>query len=126
MAIYRVDALKSVDGYDDELITAQDSELNMRLIKNGWQIWRSELVVYTSPRDRLFTMVSLDKKWILEGKLVKKHPTRLPLGEIAPWFGFLLTLSLFLLGVNHGGPPTLYLIVIFLAGIIESVRWKKP
>ena len=31
------------------------------------------------------------------------------------------------LGVNHWWiPPALYLIVIFLAGIIESVRWKKP
>ena len=128
LAIYRVDALKSVDGYDDELITAQDSELNMRLIKNGWQIWRSDIsCIYVTKRQTFLQWLRFGHRngfWRV--KLVKKHPTRLPLGEIAPWFGFLLTLSLFLLEVNQWWiPPTLYLIVIFLAGIIESVRWKK-
>ncbi len=129
LAIYRVDALKSVDGYDDELITAQDSDLNMRLIKNGWQIWRSDIsCIHVTKRQTFLQWLRFGHRngfWRV--KLVKKHPTRLPLGEIAPWFGFLLTLSLFLSGVNHWWiPPALYLIVIFLAGIIESVRWKKP
>ena len=101
LAIYRVDALKSVDGYDDELITAQDSELNMRLIKNGWQIWRSDIsCIYVTKRQTFLQWLRFGHRngfWRV--KLVKKHPTRLPLGEIAPWFGFLLTLSLFLLEV---------------------------
>ena len=50
--------LKSVDGYDDELITVQDS-IQYALDKEWLATWRSDIIVYTSPRDRLFTMVKI-------------------------------------------------------------------
>ena len=128
LAIYRVDALKSVDGYDDSLITAQDSELNMRLIKNGWEIWRSDIsCIHVTKRQTFLQWLRFGHRngfWRV--KLVRIHPTRMPLGEIAPWFGFLLTLSLFLSGIKLWWiPPAMYLFVILLAGIIETFRWKK-
>ena len=128
LAIYRVDALKSVDGYDDSLITAQDSELNMRLIKNGWEILRSDIsCIHVTKRQTFLQWLRFGHRngfWRV--KLVRKHPTRMPLGEIAPWFGFLLTLSLFLSGINLWWiPPAMYMFVIFFAGIRETFRWKK-
>jgi len=128
LAIYRVDALKSVDGYDDTLITAQDSDLNMRLIKNGWEIWRSDIsCIYVTKRQTFLQWLRFGHRngfWRV--KLVRKHPTRMPLGEVAPWLGFLLTLSLYLLEVKlWWAPPALYVFVIFCAGIVETFRWKK-
>ncbi len=129
LAIYRVEALRSIEGYDNSLITAQDSDLNMRLIKKGWEIWRSDIrSIHVTKRQTFLQWLRFGHRngfWRV--KLVKKHPTRMPLGEIAPWFGFLLTLTLFLTGVEMWWiPPALYLFVISLAGIIETIRWKNP
>ena len=129
LAIYRVDALKSIDGYDGNLITAQDSDLNMRLIKNGWEIWRSDIsCIHVTKRQTFLQWLRFGHRngfWRV--KLVRKHPTRLPLAEVAPWLGFLLTLSLYFLEFNLWWiPPALYLFVISLAGTIESIRWKNP
>ena len=129
LAIYRVDALESVDGYDGTLITAQDSDLNMRLIKNDWEIWRSDIsCIYVTKRQTMSQWLRFGHRngfWRV--KLVRKHPTRMPLGEVAPWFGFLLTLSLFTLNVTLWWvPPALYLFVILFAGVFETFKSKNP
>jgi succinoglycan biosynthesis protein ExoA len=129
LAIYRVDALKSVDGYDDSLITAQDSDINMRLLKKGWQLWRSDIsCIHVTKRQTFLQWLRFGHRngfWRV--KLVRKHPTRLPLGEVAPWFGLLLTMSLFCSGVQLWWfPPALYIFVIFSAGFIETIRWRTP
>jgi len=129
LAIYRVEALKTIEGYDGNLVTAQDSDVNMQLIKNGWEIWRSDKTcIYVTKRQTFLQWLKFGHRngfWRV--KLVSKHPTRMPLGEIAPWFGFLLTLTLLLTGVEMWWiPPALYLFVIFLAGIIETINWKNP
>ncbi len=129
LAIYRVDALKSVDGYDGTLITAQDSDLNMRLIKNGWEIWRSDIsCIYVTKRQTFLQWLRFGHRngfWRV--KLVRKHPTRMPLGEVAPWFGFLLTLGLYFLNVKFWWfPPVLYLLVILFAGVFETFKSKNP
>ncbi len=129
LAIYRVDALKSVDGYDGTLITAQDSDLNMRLIKNGWEIWRSDIsCIYVTKRQTFLQWLRFGHRngfWRV--KLVRKHPTRMPLGEVAPWFGFLFTLGLYFLNVKLWWfPPVLYLFVILFAGVFETLKSKNP
>lgn len=39
-ALFRVEALSSVGGYDDRMIAGEDSELSMRLRKKGWRLQR--------------------------------------------------------------------------------------
>ncbi|RAH16589.1 MAG: hypothetical protein CMB56_000660 [Methanobacteriota archaeon] len=129
LAIYSVEALSTIDGYDGSLITAQDSDLNMRLIKKGWEIWRSDIsCIYVTKRQNITQWLRFGHRngfWRV--KLVKKHPTRMPLGEIAPWFGFLLTSFLFIFKFNFWWvPPAMYLLVIIFAGFIEFGKSKKP
>ena len=77
--LHNVESLRSVGGWDERFITSQDSDLSMRLLADGWQLWRSDVsCVYMHKRS------SLQKWWKMchrygfwRTKVVLRHPKRL-------------------------------------------------
>ncbi|RJU85069.1 MAG: glycosyltransferase [Candidatus Poseidoniales archaeon] len=94
--LHRVEALKSVNGWDDRFITSQDSDLSMRLLAEGWELWRSDVsCVYMHKRS------SLTKWWKMchrygfwRTKVILKHPKRLDFKELLPAAGLILIFAL--------------------------------
>ena len=41
--LHNVEALREVSGWDERFITSQDSDLSMRMLAAGWQLWRSDI-----------------------------------------------------------------------------------
>jgi len=116
--LHNVEALKSVGGWDERFITSQDSDLSMRLLESGWQLWRSDVSsVYMHKRS------SIRKWWKMchrygfwRTKVMLKHPKRLDFRELMPIFGIVLIFAL----PEWWFAPVVYLSTLFLMGIMYS------
>tara|TARA_B100000212_G_scaffold233915_1_gene177874 strand:+ start:21033 stop:22025 length:993 start_codon:yes stop_codon:yes gene_type:complete len=116
--LHSVNALKSVNGWDERFITSQDSDLSMRLIDEGWELWRSDVsCVYMHKRS------SLSKWWKMchrygfwRTKVILKHPKRTDFREFLPLFGLVL---IFLLP-EWWFAPLAYFTTIILVGLVNS------
>ncbi len=132
--LYRREVIDEVGGWNEEFITTQDSELNLRIINAGWPLWRTaETHVRMAKRDTI-------KKWWRMGfrygfwrtKHVLEAKTRMRVGEFLPWIGLMIVLGLAIDGRSTGSVPNfllpiiVYIVVLFLIGIDEARRWKKP
>ena len=121
--LHNVESLRSVGGWDERFITSQDSDLSMRLLASGWQLWRSDVsCVYMHKRS------SLGKWWKMchrygfwRTKVLIRHPKRFDLREILPLFGLLL---IFLLP-QWWFAPAVYGIAILIAGAYHSFNSSK-
>jgi len=92
-------ALESVGGWDTDFITSQDSDLSMRLKKNGYALYRDP-----STTVAMHKRTSLKQWWLMghrygfwRTKLLLRHPTRAKWQEFLPWIGVLVTALLSLL-----------------------------
>ena len=132
--LYRREVLDEVGGWNEDFITTQDSELNLRIIKSGWPLWRSaETYVRMAKRDSI-------KKWRKMGfrygfwrmKHVVEAKSRMRIGEFLPWIGLLTVLALAIDGQSTASLPNffwpilLYAGTLFVVGLDEARRWKKP
>ena len=121
--LHNVESLRSVGGWDERFITSQDSDLSMRLLADGWQLWRSDVsCVYMHKRS------SLGKWWNMchrygfwRTKVVLRHPKRLDLRETLP----LLGLALIFILPQWWIAPLAYGIVIVLAGAYHSIATSR-
>jgi len=121
-------ALTQVGGWDESFISSQDSDLSMRLINEGYALWRTpNTSVYMTKRTGL-------KRWWRMGhrygfwrtKTVLKHPRRLSLREYLPWFGFLSTIALLSLGHPLALMPlSAYGLVLGVEGLRMTLRFKR-
>ena len=121
-------ALVQVGGWDESFISSQDSDLSMRLINEGFALWRTPITsVYMTTRTGL-------KRWWRMGhrygfwrtKTVLKHPRRISLREYLPWFGLLFTIAL--LGFGHPlalMPLSAYGLVLGVEGLRMTLRFKR-
>tara|TARA_B100001250_G_scaffold318011_1_gene280532 strand:+ start:1709 stop:2686 length:978 start_codon:yes stop_codon:yes gene_type:complete len=114
--LHNVKALKAVGGWDERFITSQDSDLSMRLLAAGWELWRSDVSrVYMHKRS------SLDKWWKMSHrygfwrtKVILKHPTRADPREFLPLIGLVLIFALH----NWWWAPLAYFVALLLMGIV--------
>ncbi len=121
--LHNVESLRSVGGWDERFITSQDSDLSMRLLASGWQLWRSDVsCVYMHKRS------SLGKWWKMchrygfwRTKVLIRHPKRFDLREILPLFGLLLIFFL----PQWWFAPAAYGIAILIAGAYHSFTSSK-
>ena len=114
--LHNVEALRSVSGWDERFITSQDSDLSMRLLGNGWQLWRSDVsCVYMHKRS------SLGKWWKMchrygfwRTKVILRHPARTDLRELLPILGLILVFTL----PQWWFAPAVYLATLLLVGLV--------
>ena len=121
-------ALHDVGGWDTSFITSQDSDLSMRLINAGYQLFRTdEVSVKMAKRTSLISWAKMGFRYgFWRTKLLKKHQNRASAREFLPWFGLLLTIVLYFANQDYWYlPGLLYLIVLGLEGIRFSIKKRN-
>ena len=122
-ALHLRSALEAIGGWDESFITSQDSDLSMRLLKNGYTLYRTPLATVEMRRR------SSLKSWYLMShrygfwrtKVLLRHPSRIVLREYFPLLGALVTIGLFLINIKWGLLPLMaYASVLTLSGVYAS------
>ncbi len=117
-------ALDDVGGWDTSFITSQDSDISMRLLNAGYQLFRTdEVSVKMAKRTSLLSWSKMGFRYgFWRTKLLKKHQNRTSAREFLPWFGLLLTIALYLARQDFWYfPGLLYLIVLGYEGVRFSI-----
>ena len=128
--LYRRDAIEAVGGWNEEFITTQDSEINLRLIGNDWPLWRTPATFV-----RMAKRTTIGKWWNMGhryGFWRMKHlldaKSRFRIGEFLPWFGLALVIGLAIDGQSTLGianmlwPIFAYGLALFTVGASEAKR----
>ena len=122
-ALHLRSALEKVSGWDEQFITSQDSDLSMRLIKEGFTLYRTpKIVVEMKRRTSLKSWYLMSHRYgFWRTKVLMKHPSRIVFREFLPLFGAMLTVGLFVFSIQWGLFPILsYTSVLLLSGIYSS------
>ena len=93
--LHRVEAVKSIGGWDDRWIAGQDHDLNHRLRENDWLVMRSDVShVYMSKRSTLSGLWGMGRRYgYWRMRQLRVYPNRARIREFLPWFG-LISISL--------------------------------
>ena len=127
--LYNRIALEEVGGWDTDFITTQDSELNMRLVKNGWSLWRSDAsYCRMAKRTSIIGWIRFGHRYgFWRTKHLLKTPQRASILELMPWIGLISTLILCYSSFNFLGYPAwnfpivAYILVLTLHGFLEAI-----
>ena len=116
--LHNVEALRAVGGWDNRFITSQDSDLSMRMLAAGWELWRSDVsCVYMHKRSSLKNWWKMSHRYgFWRTKVLLKHPRRFDVREILPIVG----LSLIFLLEFWWWAPMVYLVTILLTGAVYA------
>lgn len=118
-------ALDTVQGWDESFITSQDSDLSMRLLKEGYLLYRHpEPEVFMHKRSTLKQWWKMGHRYgFWRTKVLLKHPSRGKWQEFLPLFGLLATLVLFSGGMAwYWMLPATYGGVLLMAGVGHALR----
>lgn len=132
--LYRREALESVGGWNNVFITTQDSELNLRLLKADWPLWRTaETHVRMAKRETLGRWWKLGHRYgFWRMKHLMDAKPRFRIGEFLPWIGLSLVAGLAINGGWTAGlpdalwPVLAYLGALFAVGVDEARRAGSP
>ena len=119
--LHRYTALIDVDGWDERFVTNQDSDISMRLMKNGWPIWRSDTShVRMTKRQSIPDFIQMCWRYGTWRRVnITTHKTRISLRELLQTFGlFCILISLIFIPNLFFIPIVMYCIVL----LIESTR----
>ena len=125
--IHRIEALNDAQGWDETLPTNQDSDLSMRLIKRGWQFWRSDVSSFHMVKRRKpLEFVRMCRRYgFWRTKTLFRHGSRFNFREFLPLFGVILTATMFLSGFDYWYAPLIaYGLAILQVGLMEAIRGK--
>ena len=116
--LHNVEALKEVGGWDERFITSQDSDLSMRIISAGWQLWRSDVsCVYMHKRSSLSNWWKMCHRYgFWRTKVALRHPKRIDLREFLPLLGLFLIIAL----PEWWYAPVAYVTVLLFSGVLYS------
>ena len=116
--LHNVEALRSVGGWDERFITSQDSDLSMRLLAEGWQLWRSDVsCVYMHKRSTLKNWWKMSHRYgFWRTKLFLSIQKELTLENFCQFLGLILIFAL----PQWWYAPAVYLAALLLIGIIYS------
>ncbi|DAC54491.1 MAG TPA: glycosyltransferase [Candidatus Poseidoniaceae archaeon] len=117
-------ALDDVGGWDTSFITSQDSDISMRMINAGYQLYRTDVVAVKMAKR--YSLLSWGKMGFRYGfwrtKLLKRHRRRASLREFLPWIGIIITMALLFSGVEYWYVPAgLYAVVLGIEGIRTTI-----
>ena len=114
--LHRVEALKEVGGWDERFITSQDSDLSMRMLSRGWELWRSDVsCVYMHKRSSLTNWWKMSHRYgFWRTKVLLKHPKRFDAREFLPLIGLVLIFTL----QSWWWAPVAYGVTLLLMGTI--------
>ena len=118
--LHRVEALRDVDGWDERFITSQDSDLSMRLLAKGWQLWRSDVsCVYMHKRSSLSNWWKMCHRYgFWRTKVILKHPKRIDVREFLPIVGLIMIFTLH----SWWWAPAVYGVTLLMMGTIYRPR----
>ena len=127
-AMHSRQALDSVNGWDTNFITSQDSDLSMRLLNAGFTLARTP-----ATHVRMVKRSTLGKWWKMghrygfwRAKILRKHPKRTSVREFLPWIGAIVTLSLLGAGSSFTGIlPSCYGTVLLLEGLRSARKARR-
>ncbi len=87
--LHRVEAIKSIGGWDDRWIAGQDHDLNHRLRENDWPVMRSDVsFVCMSKRSNLSGLWGMGRRYgYWRMRQLRVYPKRARLREFLPWIG---------------------------------------
>lgn len=133
-AIYNKNALSTVLPFNESLLTAEDTDINYKLLKKGFKLYFTpDAIVYHRRPQKHKTLCSKSKKYA-RGKIqfFKEHKTGLELWHLLPviYFitGIFLIFSLFVslwtwvVIVAYFG---LYLLVVILISLIQAAKFQQ-
>lgn len=114
--LHRVEALRDVNGWDERFITSQDSDLSMRLLAKGWQLWRSDIsCVYMHKRSSLSNWWKMCHRYgFWRTKVILKHPKRIDVREFLPIIGLIMIFTLH----SWWWAPAAYGVTLLMMGTI--------
>ncbi len=132
---YRREVLEEVGGADEDMIFADDDELNWRILKAGHRMFMDpEIKYFYYPRD---SMRALSRQYFGYGRgramALKKHPDRLGLKHLIPsafvvflLFGFVLSLLIPYVWIAYVWILGLYALfsLVFSAKIAFREGWR--
>ena len=122
-ALHLRSALEKVGGWDEQFITSQDSDLSMRLIKEGFTLYRTpEIMVEMRRRTTFGSWYLMSHRYgFWRTKVLLKHPSRIVLREFLPLIGAMFTIGLFLTSFQFAVVPLLaYASVLLMSGLYSS------
>jgi len=122
-ALHLRSALEKVGGWDEHFITSQDSDLSMRLIKEGFTLYRTPgITVEMKRRTSLKSWYLMSHRYgFWRTKVLLKHPSRIVLREFLPLFGALFTVGMFVVNFQWGIFPLLaYTSALLISGLYSS------
>jgi len=117
-------ALDDVGGWDTSFITSQDSDISMRMINAGYQLYRTDVAtVKMAKRNSLLSWGKMGFRYgFWRTKLLKRHRRRASLREFLPWIGMIITMALLFSGVEYWYVPAgLYAVVLGIEGIRTTI-----
>jgi len=114
--LHRVEALREISGWDERFITSQDSDLSMRMLAAGWQLWRSDVsCVYMHKRSSLSNWWKMCHRYgFWRTKVVLRHPKRIDVREFLPIVGLILIFTL----QHWWWAPAAYFATLLLMGVV--------
>jgi len=115
-SLHRVEALREVGGWDERFITSQDSDLSMRMLAAGWQLWRSDVsCVYMHKRSSLSNWWKMCHRYgFWRTKVILRHPKRIDVREFLPIVGLILIFTL----QQWWWAPAAYSAALLLMGVV--------
>ncbi len=114
--LHSVAALREIGGWDERFITSQDSDLSMRMIAAGWQLWRSDVTcVYMHKRSSLANWWKMSHRYgFWRTKVILRHPKRIDVREFLPVIGLILIFTL----EFWWWAPAVYMVTLLLMGSV--------
>ena len=128
--LYRRQAVEAVGGWNEDFITTQDSEINLRLISNDWPLWRTAAThVRMAKRTTVKQWLKMSYRYgFWRMKHVIDAKSRMRIGEFLPWIGLAIVAGLAIDGQstfflpNFLLPILAYLSALFVVGAVEARR----
>ena len=127
-ATHRRSAIEAVGGWDATYATSQDSDLSMRLLREGYVLERDPSVVL-----RMNRRTTLHSHWRMSvrygywrGRLLRSYPSRADPREFAPLFGALVCAVLLMTAPSWSVVPVgAYAVVLLGAGFFSLLHTRR-
>lgn len=132
--IYKKEALETVLPFNESLITAEDTDINFRLLKKGFKLYFTpEAIVYHQRPQNHKAFRSKSRKYAV-GKIqfFREHKNGLELWHLLPslffvtgiflTFGLFVNLWIWTVIVSYFG---FYLLVVKIVSLIQAIKFKQ-
>lgn len=134
--LHRVEAIKSIGGWDNRWVAGQDHDLNHRIAEDGWPVMRSDVsFVVMSKRSTFRGLWGMGRRyghWRM--RQLRAYPSRIKMREFLPWIGLITTLVCFAFYMTKSTPFVLelglgmiasYLLILIITGLNGQIKTPR-